>query len=76
MPGNDDNEKELPMARYLVLRGPVGWVLGLVTLAISLAAGRRRLRSNANGSVTATGTRRPICAVAAATMNIPTVAGR
>ena len=48
--------RHLPMARYLVLRGPVGWVLGLVTLAISLAAGRRRLRSNATGSVTATGT--------------------
>src|SRR4051812_27283408 len=48
--------RHLPMARYLVLRGPVGWTFGLITLAISLAAGRRRLRSNANGSVTTTGT--------------------
>ena len=38
--------RHLPLARYLVLRGPVGWTLGIATLAISLAAGRRRLRAS------------------------------
>ncbi|MDQ1396700.1 MAG: hypothetical protein QOG64_1959 [Acidimicrobiaceae bacterium] len=39
--------RHLPLSRYLVLRGPVGWLLALAALAASLAAGRRRLRSSA-----------------------------
>src|SRR5438105_1060859 len=35
--------RHLPLARYLVLRGPVGWAFALSTLAISLAAGKRLL---------------------------------
>ena len=38
--------RHLPLSRYLVLRGPVGWSLALSTLAISLAAGRRHLHRN------------------------------
>src|SRR5438105_651327 len=36
--------RHLPLGRYLVMRGPVGWSLALTALAISLAAGRRHLR--------------------------------
>ena len=36
--------RHLPLSRYLVLRGPVGWSLALSALAISLAVGRRHLR--------------------------------
>ena len=55
--------RHLPMARYLVLRGPVGWVLGLTTLAISLAAGRRRLRQSHTAGAEAVVVPAPVAAL-------------
>src|SRR4051812_34567821 len=44
--------RHLALSRYLVLRGPVGWSMALMALAISLAAGRRHLHRTAGSDVT------------------------